>query len=301
MVNPLENFSQEHVVKLHDAASPQELGIGSYKGKLVRVNTSTMEHLKLAQETLRKTKMILPYGASNQISDIVHTEGASLARGIMKNTLVPPSPTPSPYANAKVAAHFQAGGSREHADVAYTLLAQKRINAPVLEVRDNNRDHDYVLIGDPRDQTWGEKNTVVVDPWVRYPSAVTLKQAKNHNPDSQPIHQRERNAAPVPDAHRLNSIKHVTKKELYDFSFDTSLPLIGPEYLRELAVDDEFESIPDEKTVAKDPSTRYTSNFINAKSMDKIAQATVLRQRAAQQAMESSPYVAPVLRERAAQ
>ncbi|PPZ37261.1 type III effector, partial [Escherichia coli] len=79
--------------------------------------------------------------------------------------------------NALMAARYQAGNCNEMADVSYTLLAQKRINAPVLLLDDNDWDHKYVLIGDPRDQIWGEKNTVVVDPWVRYPSATTLDQS----------------------------------------------------------------------------------------------------------------------------
>ncbi|RLM27745.1 hypothetical protein BIY29_01280 [Brenneria alni] len=286
-VNPLENFSREHIVKLHDAVNAGHLGIGAYEGKRVSVSASTMEHLQLAQETLRKVKMILPYGAGNQKADIIYTQGESLARSLMRNLETSSS---TPFYNAKEAARHQVGECEEHANVAYTLLAQKRINAPILHVEDNDWDHHYVLIGDPRDQTWGEKDTVVVDPWVRYPSAVTIEQADNRHPNPQPHQQRERNASPSPGAQILNRITHISTAEVSQYLSDNNYPAIGPESLAFIDQSDAMTNFCDEKTVSKDPSTRYSSNLFNARSMDDIAQATVSRQRAAQQAWDNSPY-----------
>ncbi|ATA24958.1 hypothetical protein BIY26_01570 [Brenneria goodwinii] len=286
-VNPLENFSREHTVKLHNAVSAQELGIGDYEGKRVSVSASTMEHLQLAQETLRKVKMLLPYGAGNQKVEMVYTNGESSARSLMHRER---SSANAPIPNASQAARYQAGNCEEHADIAYALLAQNRINAPVLHVGDSDWEHKYILIGDPRDQTWGEKNTVVVDPWVRYPAAVTLEQASRRNPYPEPEYQRARNASPLTGAQALNSIRHVTTGEVSHYLAEIELPSLGDDFLEWFSQSEVASETFDEKTAAKDPSTRYSSNLFNARSMDDIAQATVSRQRAAQQAWNNSPY-----------
>nr|WP_113864794.1 type III effector [Brenneria salicis]NMN92377.1 hypothetical protein [Brenneria salicis ATCC 15712 = DSM 30166]RBP67717.1 hypothetical protein DES54_101239 [Brenneria salicis ATCC 15712 = DSM 30166]RLM32313.1 hypothetical protein BHG07_00325 [Brenneria salicis ATCC 15712 = DSM 30166] len=282
-VNPLELFNQEPVVKLHEAVSAQELGIGVYEGKHIRVNSSTTEHLQLAQETLRKTKMMMPYGAGNQKVEMVYTRGESSARVIMHRATTKKS---AAIPNALMAARYQAGNCNEMADVSYTLLAQKRINAPVLLLDDNDWDHKYVLIGDPRDQIWGEKNTVVVDPWVRYPSATTLDQSIKRNPSSNVQYQRAPNAAPLPSAQELNSINHITTAEINQFLVAEKLPPIGVNLLRHF-YQTVLQNMSDEKIVAQDPSTRYSSDNVNARTMDDIAQATVSRQRAAQQVWDT--------------
>ncbi|MFC3394771.1 type III effector [Brenneria rubrifaciens] len=286
-VNPLENFSQEHVVKLHDAVDAQELGIGVFKGQHVIVNSSTMEHLNLAQETLRKAKMLMPYGAGNQKVDMFYTGGESFMRLHMQRHR---SLHPAPIPNAQQVARYQAGNCGETSDISYTLLAQQRINAPVLLVRDNDWDHRYVLIGDPRDQTWGERNTVVVDPWVSYPSAVTLAQAIRRNPRPQPDYQRACNAAPLPAAQALDSISHVSTAEIMQYMVEIDFPPIGNDFLEWLSESKNESNLLDEKIVAEDPSTRYSTNMLDARSTDDIAQATVSRQRAAQQAWDNSPY-----------
>ncbi|QTF09515.1 type III effector [Brenneria izadpanahii] len=285
-VNPLENFSSERTVKLHDAASAQELGIGAYEGKRVSVSASTMEHLQLAQEALRKVKMLLPYGAGNQTAEVLYTGGESMARTYM----VRRTPFSSPIQAAWDAARHQSGNCQEFASVSYTLLAQQSINAPVSFVKDQNWCHAYVLIGDPRDQTWGEKNTVVVDPWVRYPSAVTLQESKNRTPALPALYQRPPNAAPLPAALTLNHIKHVTSGEVANYLRQNQYPPIGRSYIQLNDYYGVLSSLLDERLVAKDPSTRYSSDALSARSMDDIAQATVSRQRAAQQAWDDSPY-----------
>ncbi|RLM27743.1 hypothetical protein BIY29_01270 [Brenneria alni] len=284
-VNPLENFSREHVVKLHDAVSAQTLGIGTYESKRVIVSTSTMEHLQLTQDTLRKVKMMLPYGAGNQAADVIYTGGESMAR----TNMIRETPFSHPAQSARESARHQAGNCQEYALLSYTLLAQQPINAPVSLVQDKNWCHIYVLIGDPRDQVWGEKNTVVVDPWVRYPSATTLQESRNRTPDLSALYQCACNAEEVQS---LNQIKHVTSYEVSRFLDNLGTYPLGDEYLESLFQDEDGSRIFDEKLVAKDPSTRYSnsSSPFNARSMDDIAQATVSRQRAAQQVWDNSPY-----------
>lgn len=285
-VNPLEHFNQEPVVKLHEAVSAQELGIGAYEGKHIRVSSSTMEHLQLAQDTLRKAKMIMPYGAGNQKVEMVYTGGETSARVIMHRVKTEKA---AAIPNALMAARYQAGNCNEMADLSYTLLAQKRINAPVLLLDDSDWDHKYVLIGDPRDQTWGEKNTVVVDPWVRYPSATTLDQSIKRNPSTTIQYQRAPNAAPLPIAQELNSINHISTAEVNQFLTARQYPQIGANLLQRFFQPILQASMCDEKTVAKDPSTRYSSDNVNARTMDDIAQSTVSQQRAAQQVWDNLP------------
>ncbi|MBJ7221840.1 MULTISPECIES: type III effector [unclassified Brenneria] len=289
-VDPLANFNRESVVKLHDAVSADFLGISRFEGKNIRVDSSTMENLNLAQETLRQVKMMLPYGAGNQKADIIATQGESAVRVLMHREK---SDSPFPMVNAREAARYQAGNCHEHADLAYTLLAGKKVDAPVQIVDDKNWEHEYVLIGDPRDQTWGEQKTVVVDPWVRLPTAATLAQTSNRNPESHAQSQRERNAEPAPAALALHNIKHVTSAEVAQFIREEHMPQIGPEFLAWIlnpeipeGADASEAELLDEKNVAKDPSTRYSSHFFNAASMDSIAKTTVDHQKAAQRAWD---------------
>ncbi|RLM27744.1 hypothetical protein BIY29_01275 [Brenneria alni] len=286
-VNPLENFSQEHVVKLHEAVSAHTLGIGSYEGRHISVNSSTMEHLRLAQDTLRKVKMMLPYGAGNQKTDIIYTGGESWARTEMARC----SLSRDPIDYALQSARHQAGNCSEMTSLSFALLAQQRINAPVLRVCDREWNHSYVLIGDPRDQTWGERNTVVVDPWVTYPSAATLDQTVNRNPISNPMFQRARNAPPIPEAQALNRISHITTNEVANYLSSHDLPSIGDALLQTIYPSEGRRNLCDEKIVARDPSTLYSSGFFHSiSSMDDIAQATINRQHAAQQVCNTSGY-----------
>ncbi|RLM27746.1 hypothetical protein BIY29_01285 [Brenneria alni] len=299
-VNPLENFSREHVVKLHEAVSAHSLGIGNYEGRHISVNSSTIEHLRLAQDTLRKVKMMLPYGAGNQKSEVIYTGGESWARTRMLRHI----PVSNPIDGALNTARHQAGNCSEIADVGYALLARQRINAPILRVADREWDHSYVLIGDPRDHTWGEKDTVIFDPWVRYPAAATLAQALNRNPAANPLFQRARNTAPAPEAQALNYVSHVTTNEVARYLSSQNKPSIGSSLLEDIfrpieSGDDMFAEMcsasgigdmPDEKIAVRDPSTRYSSGIHNASTVDGIAQTTVSRQYAVQQAWNQSPY-----------
>jgi len=99
---------------------------------------------------------------------------------------------------ARAGAEAQGGACVEHASLAYAALATRKIDAPVMRVSDRNVDHAYVVIGDPRDPRWGEKNTVVVDPWVRYPTSFTLSESGslNHTPFMPAVVEREPGSAP---------------------------------------------------------------------------------------------------------
>ncbi|RLM27742.1 hypothetical protein BIY29_01265 [Brenneria alni] len=286
VVNPLANLAQEPVVKLHEAVSARTLGIGNYEGRHISVNSSTMAHLGLAQETLRKVKMMLPYGAGNQTAEVVYTGGESWARTKMARNV----PLNNLISDALHFARCQAGNCSEMADLTYALLAQTRINAPVMRVNDTHWDHAYVLIGDPRDQSWGESNTVVVDPWVRYPSASTLAQAVNRTPKFSSYLSRSCNEAPVPEAQALNNIRHITTDEVERYLPSINSPAIGDELLEDLYIFRALDNMRDEKIVARDPSTLYSSPDHPASAMDDIAQATVDRQRAVQWAWSDSYY-----------
>lgn len=282
-VDPLANFHRENIVRLHESVTPQELGIGDYQHRYVSVSASTLEHLQLAQETIRKVKMMLPYDSANQKAGVIYTKGESWGRKEMLHEL---DISNDPVSDAVNHARYQAGWCSETADLSYALLAQQHINAPVMRVGDRAWDHAYVLIGDPRDQTWGEDNTVIVDPWVRYPSATTLAQSINRHPGDI-THQRTMNAAPAPEAQALRRINHVRTAEVNAFLEQKGRPEIGDELNEELEYSGIMDTMYDEKLVAGDPSTRYYHPERGIATMDEIASATVRWQLAAQNAMDN--------------
>jgi hypothetical protein len=86
-------------------------------------------------------------------------------------------------------AHAQGGNCPEHASLAAGLLLRlgqqpgTAIDAPVVRIWEgrNALNTTYAMIGDPRAPEWGERNTVVVDPWPVVPAATTLAEARMHD------------------------------------------------------------------------------------------------------------------------
>ncbi len=284
--DPLEDFHREPVVKLHKSVDPSLFGLSSFRSRKVRVDSETMDNLKIAERTVQQVKLMLPYGGGNQKPDVTYTEGESWAR---RSMLRDETYCQNPIQHAKEAVRYQAGNCAEHANVSYTLLAGQQLNAPLLRVSDADDDHAYVLIGDPRDPEWGERDTVVVDAWATHPSAFTLAEADDMRPTMPPSFQRSRYSPPDPDAN-LRNVQHVTTEDVNQYLAEYSRPHVGPELLDHIDEYVDTNRFFNAKTYAKDPSTRYGDSSFTSKSMDRIAESTVDRQREARREWNNSPY-----------
>ena len=288
--NPLARLEQETIVTTHTAVTPQNLDLRAYRSKKVEVESTTLTALRIADRTHQEVKCLLPYGSGNRKAEVIYTEGESWAREKIQHSLAMAHANESLYEKSKRVLAFQAGNCGEHAALAYALLARQRIAAPVRYVADLHKDHGYVTIGDSRDRRWGEKNTVVVDAWVSHPSACTLAHAK-YDGTGMTAFERSVNEPPHPDA-EINDVHHVGSDAVSSLLFASGHPPIGTRLLSHL-----FESkrhtlvMNPTKTVAQDPSTRYTDNrATNGDTMDHIALCTVQRQRAAEDDCQTSSY-----------
>ncbi|NHF66059.1 hypothetical protein [Xanthomonas hortorum] len=144
-----------------------------------------MAHLQVGQMANRVVKDVLDTGAGNQVVDVAASGGESWARLRLGDELAPHGNMQAQLQRAK---YSQGGNCPVHASLAAAILLrmgsepETEINAPVVRVWEARElDHTYTMIGDPRDRTWGDKNTVVVDPWPVVPSAMTLSEAKLHD------------------------------------------------------------------------------------------------------------------------
>jgi hypothetical protein len=273
------------IVKLHQSVSPDSLGLGSFTHARVEVSDSTLNHLRNASDVLLKTKRLLPFGAGNQKADIIHSQGESAARTVM---LIDHHPRfAAPLVAGRQAAQYQGGKCRQHSNVAYTLLAGQKIDAPVMMVNDQHQDHGYCLIGDPRDPRWGERSTVVVDAWPGYPVAGTLAQSTNRHPAFPAHYQRPPGAAPSQAAaSALQDVPTVDREAVNAFLQSKELPVVGHGLLKYLSENRVSFNLRDEKLAVRDPSVAYHSpSEPEGETMDDIDVETVEKQRRGQLGM----------------
>lgn len=287
-VNPLSGLGAQSVVKIHKECEPEELGVSSFSCRKVTVRSTTLKNLKIASEVLREVRHMLPHGPGNQEANVVLSKGESWARASVARTRVNRSSTVLEYARA--AAEAQGGSCKEHASLAYAALSTRTINAPVMRVNDRNVDHSYVVIGDPRDPQWGERNTVVVDPWVRLPTAVTLAEGGPLGYTLGPGGDlRSVNAPPDPDAtDLLSSIQPVSRAEVEQMLAENDMPAIG-----DALVDYIDENVKpqvhfyDIRPSARDPSVKYSdSRLSGGKTMDQMTSAALNYEKQANLALQ---------------
>lgn len=283
-IDPLSDFSHEHVVKLHEAVAPATIGLREYEHRTVEVDEATLQNLHIASENLRQIKRMLPYGAGNMKADIFYTQGESWARSEMVF-----EESDGLLSDAVRAASHQSGHCGEMANVSYVLLAQKQINAPVFRVKDRHWDHNYVVIGDPRDPRWGERNTTIVDSWVRYPAATTLAESVDRQPFFPAAYQKPPGAPPAPQAMCLRNITHVSTASVNEYLRGQGFSDVGTDLLEDIDDEEGLNNQNNERTAVKDPSTIFMARnqAPGGESMDQIAQATIDRQRVAQRAQEA--------------
>lgn len=151
-----------------------------FKGHAVKVFDHTIDNLKLAQKAIWAAKSLLPYGAGNQIVDVYKTQGESAARVEFMRKEEKKLDVPG---HAQQAMRVGAGNCGEHSAMTYSLLAAEPHKAPIGWASEQGMDHAYVVIGDPRDSDYGEKNTVAADAWPTFGVAHTLAKGLFRHPE----------------------------------------------------------------------------------------------------------------------
>lgn len=290
---PTGSLSLGPLGKLHEMVSAERLKMKiPYSRQTRRVNTETLHNLSIASDTIMDVKARLPYGSGNQTPDVVRTWGESNMRVSFARTR---SEGMSRKADREREVHnyatsalmFQAGNCDETASLAYTLVSsQHTLNAPLMLVSDQYLSHEYALLGDPRDPTWGEKQTVVIDPWMQFPSAYTLEEARGIVPGLASI-QRAPGTLPSNQAHRaLSSVKQASVDAVRSLQQSNEHAPVGEALLQEVLDDDENEKW-DERCGAKDPSVRYTDGSSTPRSYDEVPESLLQTQVAALDSIEN--------------
>lgn len=257
---------------VHDTRSASQLGLSGYQHKNVVVKPGTLSALADACWANRVVKNMLPHGAGNQRQDVRASSGESWARMHLASEKFPHGG----FVNQmKRAQKFQGGNCAVHAAIAVAALKERNVSQPICRVRlrlPEDTSHEFVLLGDPRDRQWGERNTVVVDAWPTHPSACTLKQAVlhdmqrgTHTPLAELMPSRDSLVWDVSDLversdiRRLREVKLLSSEALQQKLAKAGLPsLRSDDLIRHALRDDSFNRF--DVRVATDPSTTYTND-----------------------------------------
>jgi hypothetical protein len=175
-------------VKAHETLSRRELGVlaGLPRKRPVNVNSQTMHHLGVGRLANLAVGSVMESGSGCQAVDIAGSGGESWAR---RELGTKHAPRGTMHAQIQRVKYAQGGNCPEHASLATALLLRlgknpgTELNAPVIRVWEgrNTLNTTYAMIGDPRVPQWGERGTVVVDPWPVVASASTLSEARMHD------------------------------------------------------------------------------------------------------------------------
>ena len=294
MAQQWEGLRRRPTALVHEEVPACRLAIPAYRHEVATVAPSTLTHLEHASQTVRLVRATLA-AASNQKPEIVLTQGESWARQRYARSqawsrlkrrdeegLPRPKGLDAFYAryemDADLATQYRVGNCGQFASLSWRALAAQTINAPVQRTHDAVEDHNYLLIGDPRDPRYGETDTVVVDAWPRYPVACTLAHAKNLNPAPTAL-VRSVNQAPTPEEiAAFNKVLPVVSSwEINQSLAEEGRPLVGDALLKSIYEEKE-EPFFDNRAEAKDPSTRYTDGSGSSKTFDQIDPALIKQQ-----------------------
>jgi len=133
------------------------------------VDASTMQALRSADNAIRHTKELMPLGAANQAVDIWRTNAGNVyAR--RERLLTPDGMSVDAIMKSGV------GNCAEHALVTKAVITSEPTDRPVMRVRAEGVDHNFVILGDPRELS--EKQVVVADSWVTFPMAHLLSEGQ---------------------------------------------------------------------------------------------------------------------------
>lgn len=138
-------------------------------GNIIDVDGSTFATLKKADRAIRHTKELLFAGAPNQVVDVWMTNADNVAK--RRERLLS-------QAGGQLSQILASGTGNcgEHSRVTQALILSEPTTQPVFRVRAAGVDHNFVIIGDPREKSCTE--VVVADSWVTFPVAHLLSEGK---------------------------------------------------------------------------------------------------------------------------
>lgn len=146
------------------------LGVGVMPiTQVTNIDNETLQTLKGADRALRHTKELLPWGAANQVVDVWRTNANSVLarreRLLAKDGL-----------SVDAIIRSGVGNCGEHARVAQSVILTEATTRPVMRVRAAEGDHNFVVLGDPRELP--ADKLVVADAWVTFPTAHLLNEGR---------------------------------------------------------------------------------------------------------------------------
>ncbi|ADX46590.1 Eop3 protein [Paracidovorax avenae ATCC 19860] len=150
----------------------------------VQVHSQVLRNMEIGQMANDVVDGVMQSGSGCQAVDIAGTGGESWARRKLGYDRAPRGNMESQLERVK---HSQGGNCPEHASATTAVLLRlgrqgnaTELNAPVVRVWEGQRtlNTTYTMIGDPRVPGWGERNTVVIDPWPVVPATMTLSEAR---------------------------------------------------------------------------------------------------------------------------
>lgn len=257
----------------HDRLTPAQMqAVGAFQHQVRVVSAHTLQHMDLAAQTQQGVRARLG-DSGNQWVSLVADQGESSMRGIMavraaerygnrvrnayeQRFRQPGAYMDGAYVGAHVALTVEGGHCQEFSDLAYTHLAARGVNTPVMNALYNN-DHVLVLLGDMR-----REHPVVLDTWQRLPVVTTLDNSVLDPGRLQVIQQRYE-ARPDPEAQwALRHVRTMSLNDIESILTATTYPAIGRDYVRHM-VERQRGAEPtryDVRSLARDPSTRYTDH-----------------------------------------
>ncbi|WP_095647193.1 hypothetical protein [Pseudomonas indica] len=153
----------EYVPLSHINDSRLDALIGRRNGEAIKVSTRIFETMQAAHDILLKTgHETFPDGPGNQEAAIWMSGGRSWTRMKMSRDLV--GSASSEEEELKGVKQAGGGSCGEHRRMVGAEFQNITRHLPVFQVKESNEDHNYVIAGDWRDRTVGDK-AVVVDAW----------------------------------------------------------------------------------------------------------------------------------------
>lgn len=265
--------SQSSMQPAHDRLTPAQMhAAGPFQHQVREVSTRTLQHLNVAAKTQQEVRALLK-GSGNQWLTLVSDQGESAMRGIMavrateryenqvrgafeQRFQQPGARLDRAYAHAHVALTVEGGHCQEFSDLTYTHLAAKGVNTPVMNALYDN-DHVLVLLGDMR-----HEHPVVLDTWQYLPVVTTLDNSVL-DPSRLHVFQQRNDLRPDPEAQwALQHVETMSLDQIEAILTSTTYPSIGKRFVKHM-VESQRGREPtryDVRSLAQDPSTRYTDH-----------------------------------------
>ncbi len=167
----------EYVPLSHINDSRLDALIGRRNGETIKVSARTFETMQAAHGILLKTSHeTFPDGPGNQEVAIWMSGGRSWTRMKMSRDLVDGSRCEEE--ELKNIKKTGGGSCGEHRRMVGVEFQNTFRHTPVFHVKESNEDHYYVVLGDWRDRTVGDK-AVVVDAWQGLKKVYTYAERTN--------------------------------------------------------------------------------------------------------------------------